>query len=480
MSPTRPEDPDATRELLDALPDATVVVDHCGMVVHFNRQAERVFGFTRQELIGRPVELLVTDELRELHRKYFRAYVSRPRIRPMGPGVDLHGRRKDGTRFPAEISLAPIEWQGRPSYCATVRDVSESRRRERILLAFRDAVPDALVIVDDRGTIVSVNPRVEECFGYRPDELIGERVEVLLPDRFAGSHEALRGQYAADPRARPIGGTGGLFARRKDGTEFPADISLAPVETDHGLLVSAAIRDISERVALQQEAERVQQEFFAMVSHELRTPLTSILGYVELMADLEELSPQARTFLQVISRSAKREERLVNDMLTLVALEETPLSIRLSRIDLEPVLRNAVEAARPQAARLGIELGIDVARSPAHVSADRDRIGQAIDNLLSNALKFTPRGGRVWVRLSVHERAVQVDVRDTGPGIPPTDANRIFERAYRCVSAVAGQVPGAGLGLTIARAITEGHHGSLTLVESSEAGTTFRLALPEA
>jgi signal transduction histidine kinase len=291
-------------------------------------------------------------------------------------------------------------------------------------------------------------------------------------------HVAFRSGYVAGPRTLPMGLAGDLFARRKDGSEFPVEISLAPLETDEGLLVSAAVRDISERKRMQEDTDRIKDEFFATVSHELRTPLTSMLGYSELMSDLEELSPQGRRFLQVISRSAERELRLVDDLLTLVAIEDSGLAIRPHVVDLEPVVRDAVEAARPRAEEVDIDLRLEIPGFPVQVRVDGDRIGQAVDNLLSNALKFTPAGGEVRVRLRVDGDRAEIEVADSGTGIREDDAGRVFERLYRAGSAVAEQVPGAGLGLTIALAIVEAHGGSIELVKTDEQGTTFLVQLP--
>jgi PAS domain S-box-containing protein len=355
---------------------------------------------------------------------------------------------------------------------------SDLGREEQLFRGLLEAAPDAMVIVDDQGQIVLVNARVEEWFGYERAELVGQHVEMLVPDRFAGHHTAFRSGYVATPRTRPMGLAGDLFARRKDGSEFPVEISLAPLETPEGLLVSAAVRDITERRRTQEDANRVKDEFFATVSHELRTPLTSMLGYSELMADLEELSPQGRRFLQVITRSAERELRLVDDLLTLVAIEDSGLAIRPFVLDLEGVVRDAVEAARLRAAEVDVDLSLEIPGFPVQVEVDRDRVGQAIDNVLSNAIKFTPAGGQVRVRLRTRGRLAEIEVADSGTGVRKDDADRIFERLYRSGSAVAQQVPGAGLGLTIALAIVKAHNGSIGLVKSDESGSTFRMELP--
>ncbi|MCX6397484.1 MAG: PAS domain S-box protein [Propionibacteriales bacterium] len=464
--------------MLEAAPDAMVVIDRAGTIVLVNAQTESVFGYERGELLGQKVEILVPIDLHEAHRTHRTEYVVDPHVRTMGSGLDLRARRKDGSEFPVEISLAPLQTEDEFLISAAVRDMTNKRREERLFRGLLEAAPDAVVIVDQQGTIVLVNAQVEERFGYDRAEMIGQSIEILVPDRFAGMHAGFRNGYVREPRTRPMGLAGDLFARRKDGTEFPVEISLAPLETEDGLLVSAAVRDISERRRMQTEADRVKDEFFATVSHELRTPLTSMLGYSELMADLEVLSPQGKRFLQVITRSAERELRLVDDLLTLVAIEESGLTIRTALIDLEPIVRDAVEAARPRAEEVDIDLSLDIPGAAVVIDGDRDRVGQAIDNLLSNALKFTPGGGSVRVRLVVHGGTVEVEVADSGMGIDEIDPNRIFERLYRSGSAVAQQVPGAGLGLTIALAIVEAHHGTIGVVKSDTHGATFRITLP--
>ena len=256
-------------------------------------------------------------------------------------------------------------------------------------------------------------------------------MEILVPDRFSGMHMAFRSGYVSEPRTRPMGLAGDLHARRKDGSEFPIEVTLSPLETDEGLLVSAAVRDISERRRMQEENDRVKDEFFATVSHELRTPLTSMIGYGELMTDLEELSPQGQRFLSVIVRSAERELRLVDDLLTLVAIEESGLAIRSAEIDLERVVREAVEAARPRAEEAQLALSMETPGTAVPMYGDRDRLGQAMDNLLSNAIKFTPADGRVRVVLRTAATSAEIDVIDTGVGIGEEDPDALFERLFR-------------------------------------------------
>ncbi|MFD5813769.1 PAS domain S-box protein [Streptomyces sp. NPDC127038] len=235
------------RGLLEAAPDAMVIVDDTGTIRLVNAQTEALFGYTREELLGRPVEILVPGRFRAHHTFHRAGYADNRQVRPMGAELELHGLRKDGTEFPVEISLSPLETTDGLLVSAAVRDVSDRKAAEERFRGLLEAAPDAMVIVDDTGTIRLVNAQTEALFGYRREELLGHPVELLVPGRFRTHHHLHRRGYSDNRQVRPMGAGLELHGLRKDGTEFPVEISLSPLETSDGLLVSAAVRDVSER-----------------------------------------------------------------------------------------------------------------------------------------------------------------------------------------------------------------------------------------
>ena len=466
---------EALSELVTQSEEAIVLADPAGQFLLANKGASDVVGVPEQKMAGLRVDSFGRETMHEFQRIAVDAVVLNRVEVTVRNCVLTHSSGRNQTM---DLTLSPVATERGVVVAISIREPADKYQQTRLFGALLEAAPDGMVIVDRDGQIILVNAQVEELFGYERSELVGQQVEILVPDRFSGMHMAFRSGFVSEPRTRPMGLASDLFARRKDGSEFPVEVTLSPLETDAGLLVSASVRDISERRRMQDETDRVKDEFFATVSHELRTPLTSMIGYGELMSDLEELSPQGRRFLSVILRSAERELRLVDDLLTLVAIEESGLAIRSAEIDLELVVRDAVEAARPRSEEAQLHLALETPGIAVPMFGDRDRLGQALDNVLSNAIKFTPKGGMVRVALGVQGPSALIDVIDTGVGIGDEDPEALFERLFRAPNAVAQQTQGAGLGLTIALAIIEAHAGTIEVLRSGPEGTTFRMTFP--
>ncbi|MFF1414958.1 PAS domain S-box protein [Streptomyces sp. NPDC058289] len=262
------------RALLEAAPDAMVIVDDAGVIRLVNAQTEALFGYPRQELLGRPIDVLVPERFRGLHPRHRLGYAASRQVRPMGAGLELYGLRRDGREFPVEISLSPLQTADGLLISAAVRDVSERKAAEELFRALLEAAPDAMVIVDDRGTIQLVNAQTEALFGHTRADLLGRPVEILVPERFRGHHSHFRQGYFVDRQVRPMGAGLELHGLCRDGREFPVEISLSPLETPDGTLVSAAIRDVSDRKA----AEDKLAELYEQQRHVALTLQRSLMG----------------------------------------------------------------------------------------------------------------------------------------------------------------------------------------------------------
>ncbi len=270
-------------ELYEMMPDAILAVDRQGVIRYANRQAGRLFGQEPAALVSTPVEALLPEHLRKRHIAHRATYNLEPRKRAMGRGLDLVARRADGTTFPVDIMLNPLTHLAEPMTLAVVRDITDLRALEEALRQARTAFekfyeqpPDATILVDEHGRIDRVNEAAEAMFGYSRERLLGQSVDMLVPIRFRGRHAGHRAHYMKDPKTRAMGANLQLFAQRADGSEFPVDIMLSPMEIDQRRLVLAMIRDITERKRAEAQVQWLMRE----VNHRAR----NILSVVQAMA----------------------------------------------------------------------------------------------------------------------------------------------------------------------------------------------------
>jgi PAS domain S-box-containing protein len=355
-----------------------------------------------------------------------------------------------------------------------------------------ESAPDAMVIVDAAGQIVFVNARAEHLLGYGREELLQRPVEILIPARYRAGHVAQRVAYAEYAHPRPMGSGLELRALRKDGAEVPVEISLSPLETDDGMFVVTAIRDITERKRVeadrarlieeqtaQRQADRLKDEFLATVSHELRTPLNAILGWATMLRAGSLDPARAAHALEAIERNARVQARLVEDLLDLSRVVTGKLQLELGPVDVVELINAAIDVVRPSAQAKRIEIALAADERPVPLLADADRLQQAIWNILTNAIKFTPPKGRVDVQIRSGTSSVAIVVRDSGRGIDPSFVPHVFDRFRQEDSRSTRSVGGLGLGLSIVRAIVEAHGGSVAAFSAGlNAGSTFTLELP--
>jgi PAS domain S-box-containing protein len=371
------------------------------------------------------------------------------------------------------------------AWFASVEDkLVEAEERYRVLV---ETLPLATYIGrDDRETGTSwISAQIEAITSYSAAEwtanpdLLGE---VLHPD----DKERV---LAEMKRVKESGGSRDDEYRmvRRDGTVvWIHDIAVTVIEGSRryarGFVVDVTARREAELELERQndqlrQLDRLKDEFVALVSHELRTPLTSIRGYLELITEDTNLTEEQTRFIETIDRNAQRLQRVVGDLLFVAQVEAGKLSLEVADVNPNTLVEEAVQAAGPSAAAKSIELTAHLGELP-EIRGDRARLAQVLDNLISNAIKFTPSFGRVTVTTRVLPGEVEVVVSDSGMGIPADELHLLFQRFFRAERATAGAIPGTGLGLAIAKAIVTGHGGRIRVESDDGAGTTFRIILP--
>ncbi|HEX6677863.1 MAG TPA: PAS domain S-box protein [Actinomycetes bacterium] len=476
-----------------------------GTILLWNSGAERLYGYAPEEIVGRAkVDVLHTPEdvAAGLPQRMRQAALADGKWEGIVTRV-----RRDDSRFTARVVLTPRrDRDGEPVGLLLIsKDISdevrltqeletERKRAEAALRAsgeqFRgllESAPDAVVIVDPDGRITLVNRQTEQLFGYQREELLGQPIEALVPKRFHARHVGHRDGYLANPGVRPMGAGLQLFGRRRDGSEFPVEISLSPLETDQGTLVSAAVRDITARkraeAALKEatlaaeQANQAKSEYLSRMSHELRTPLNAILGFAQLL-EMEGLRPDQREGMGHIVAGARHLLALINEVLDIAAIEAGRLALSVEPVAVAGVLAEAISLIRPLADQQGILLVDPAETCDAHVRGDRQRLRQILLNLLSNAVKYNREGGSVQLACErMGSEHLRIKVTDTGIGVAPESIERLFVPFDR-LGSERTPVEGTGLGLPLTQRLAEAMGGALGVASTVGQGSTFWVELP--
>jgi PAS domain S-box-containing protein/excisionase family DNA binding protein len=479
--------------LIQASPVAIINLDPQGIVEIWNPAAERIYGWSEQEIKGKPLPTVPADleeQYRRDHHDASHGFIFN--------GLETRRRRRDGTLIDVSISTAPLRNSSGEvtSVVALVTDITERKRSEAAVRESEDrfrtvaeTASDAIIMIDEQSSIVFINPAAESIFGYAVEEMRGKQLTMLMPEYLRHVHRRGLNRYVLTGKRHISWRAVELQGLRKDGREIPLELSFGEFIREGRHFFTGIARDISKRKEMEKalrlraeelaEANRIKDEFLATLSHEMRTPLTSILGWAHLLQTGNLDANVAARGLEAIQRNAKAQAQLIEDLLDVSRVISGKLHIEVQPINLAQVIEAAIDGVRPAAEAKGVELTAVLDRALV-VSGDPDRLQQVIWNLLSNSIKFTPPRGRIELQLALTRAGeAQMVVTDTGIGISPDFLPHVFDRFRQADSTSTRNYGGLGLGLALVRHLVELHGGHVGADSPGEGlGATFTVLLP--
>jgi PAS domain S-box-containing protein len=493
------ESEERSRLLLESTAEGIYGNDAEGVIRFVNPAACQMLGYTAEELLGQPAHPT-------FHHHYPDGRVYPRDLCPMWVAV-TQGKaahvedeclwRKDGSGLPVEYRATPMSKAGVLVGCVvSFTDITERKASERLLReteeyyrSVLERAPDGILVVDADGRIRLANAQCAKLFGYTRDELIGQAVEMLVPDKIRPQHPELRASFHRAPTTRAMGAKAELHARRKDGSLFPVDIGLSPLPGRNGanIQVAVSIRDITERKQAEvelkaakqkaEEATRMKSMFLANMSHEIRTPMNAIIGLSHL-ALKTALNAKQRDYVSKVHNAGTSLLAIINDILDFSKIEAGRLDIETTDFRLDDVINSVTTVTGQKATDKGLELLAHVAPGiPQFLLGDPHRLGQILTNLINNAVKFTERGEIVvsaaLLQHTGEKCQLKFAVRDTGIGMTREQAAKLFQPFTQADMSTTRKYGGTGLGLTVSRRLVELMGGQIWLDSEPGVGTTF-------
>ena len=489
---------DLLHNVLESSTEYSIIAnDLGGLIVLWNEGARRIFGYAPEEVIGKANSTILhtAEDVKAGRPQELRTAA----LRDGKWEGSIDRVRKDGQRFMARSVITPrFDAAGHvagflfisKNISAEIALSQELKQAQDKFRALLEAAPDAIVAVDEAGTMVLVNSQTEILFGYSRSEILGQPVEILMPARFHAHHLGHRGGVFSQPRVRPMGASLSLFGIRKDGTEFPVEISLSPLQTEDGMLVTAAIRDVTGRKRVEQAlleknvelemASQAKDRFLASMSHELRTPLNAIIGFTGtlLMKLAGPLTADQDSQLQTVRSSARHLLSLINDLLDLAKIESGKVVLNLEPVSCRAVVNEVAASLAPQAKAKGLRFDVVIPDDDLVVPTDRRALRQIVINLTNNAIKFTENGFvSIEVQVLPEAGGVEVAITDSGIGITEAQQRKLFQAFEQARDGARAHFEGSGLGLYLSQKLALLLGSAIVCHTEYGSGSRFSLVL---
>ncbi|WP_103070733.1 PAS domain-containing sensor histidine kinase [Aquimarina sediminis] len=465
--------------MVDASPNALILVNEKGKIAYTNAYVEDLFQYKRTELIGQRIEVLIPGKFKEHHPRFLQHFFKNPQSRMMGAGRELYALKKDKTEFPVEIGLNPIVTVDGNLVLASIIDITERKKAEKHFKLVVESTPNAMVLVDQNGVIKLVNTQTEKLFKYPRQELLNQKIEILIPDEIKSHHPGYRKNYSKNSKMRPMGMGKDLYAIDKEKNKFPVEIGLNPIETHEGKMVLASIIDITERKKAE-EASRLYtkklenknkelEQFTFIASHDLQEPLKSIAGLIEILIEDygNELDENGHDSLAFLQESTERMKELITALLEYSRLGQKS---KLEQIDCNELVKTVLK---------DLDLSIKEATAQFKIaelptlSGYKTELRLLFQNLINNAIKFRRKDKTPIIKISAQKksRAWLFKIEDNGIGIDMKFASKIFTIFQQLHS--NEEYPGTGIGLSHCKKIIELHDGDIWVESTQKKGSIF-------
>jgi PAS domain S-box-containing protein len=475
-----------TGAILAAAVDGIITIDEHGLIKSFNPAAERLFGYRAAAVVGRNVRMLMPEPYHSEHDRYLDHYLSTGQARIIGIGREVTGQRKDGSTFAMELAVGESRSGGRRLFAGIVRDISERKKGEQELRdseaktrAILETAVDGIITIDPQGTILTANPATERLFGYRADEMVGRKVNMLMPDPYRSAHDAYLQRYLATGERRIIGIGREVQGLRKDGSIFPMELSVGEALVGGTRIFTGIVRDITERKrteedlrAAKDQAERArlaQSQFLAAVSHDLRQPVQALTLFTSALATKITGAP-ASALLGDMRGSVEALDMLLDALLDVSSLDAGVIVPHETTFSLATLIERLVGEFEPQASQK--EIGLRAVQSSAIVRSDPTLLYRILQNFLSNAVRYTSQG-RILIGCRRKGRKLRIEVADTGIGIPAHLQQEIFKEFFQIGNPERDRTQGLGLGLAIVQRLSRLLRCPVTVRSREGRGSAF-------